>query len=123
MPLQISEAVEGVLLGETLREVAARYRNMLLIEMGFDLEDAPNDLFAKETVRFMNELCRHFGDRYAGDRRVATALASWVRLVSEYDAYDTLLSHYEFPERSAVLSRGLQLFPGPLTAHWQEQAW
>ncbi len=109
---------ERIQLGESFRQVAGSYREALLTEMGFDPEDAPTDLFLKETTRFMNQLCRHLGDRHAGDRRIGAALEAWVGRVDEYDAYDTLLTHYEFESRDAVLRRGRILFPGPLTAHW-----
>ena len=118
--MDLQEAAERVLLGESLVGLSRQYREELLLEMGFDLEEAPDDLFRKETMRFVNQLCRHFGDRHAGDRRVAAALENWVRQVEEYDAFDTLLTHYEFESRAAVMRRGKILFPGPLTAHWAE---
>jgi len=113
---------ERIQLGESFRQVAGSYREALLEEKGFDPDDAPGDLFLTETTRFMNQLCRHLGDRHAGDRRVAAALEAWVGRVDEYDAYDTLLTHYEFESRDAVLRRGHILFPGPLTAHWGDSA-
>ena len=116
--VELTESAEHVLLGEPLRSVAESYRTALLVEMGFDPEDAPDDLFRKETMRYMNQLCRHLGDHHAGDSRVAATLRDWVRVVEEYDAFDTLLTHYKFESRDAVLRRGRVLFPGPLTAHW-----
>ena len=115
---ELPESAEHVFLGESLRSIAAAYRIDLLVEMGFDPEDAPNDLFRKETSRYMNQLCRHLGDHHAGDTRAAAALLDWVRVVEDYDAFDTLLTHYEFDARGTVLRRGRVLFPGPLTAHW-----
>ncbi len=116
--VDLAESAEHILLGESMRSLAATYRNGLLTQMGFDLDDAPGDLFRKETVRYMNQLGRHLGDHHAGDRRVAAALREWVRTVEDYDAFDTLLTHYKFDNRDAVLRRGRVLFPGPLTAHW-----
>lgn len=116
---KIREAAESVLLGESLRRVAVGYREALLHEMGFDPEDAPDDLFVKEKIQFINQVCRHLGDRHAGDRRAAAALADWVQHVDEYDAYDALLSHFQFESRGAVLRKAQMLFPGPLTSHWE----
>lgn len=116
---KLIDAADRVLLGETLRHVALSYREALLVEMGFDPEDAPEGLFVVETTRFMNQVCRHLGDRHAGDPRVAAALSDWVRHVDEYDAFDVLLSHYQFESRETVLRKGQMLFPGPLTSHWE----
>ncbi len=115
------EIADRVLLGESLRDVAAECRNTMLIDMGFDPEDAPGDLFTKETTGFMNEVCRHLGERHAGDPAVAAGLEAWVCEVNEYDAFDALLAHFEFPSRSTVLERARILFPGPMTAHWDDQ--
>jgi hypothetical protein len=111
-----------VLLGEPMAEIASAYREDLLRDMGFDPEDAPEDLFSKETKRFMNKLSRQLGDRHHGDRRAGAALENWVRRVEEYDVFDALLSHFDFPSRPAVLARGNMLFPGTLTAHWRVAA-
>ena len=51
--------------------------------------------------------------------KVPAALQDWVRLVEDYDAFDALLSNYKFAGREMVIRRGKQLFPGPLTAHWE----
>ena len=110
-----------VLLGEPLRMIAADYRESLLVDMGFDPEEPPQNLFVKETTRFMNKVCRHLGERHAGDSAVAAVLEDWVRRVDEYDAFDALLVHFHFVSRPTVLSRGRMLFPGPLTAHWGDQ--
>lgn len=115
------ESAERILLGESLRDVASGYRNDLLVDMGFDPDDAPENLFQKETTRFMNQVCRHLGERHAGDHAVAAGLEAWVHQVDEYDAFDALLENFEFPTRFAVLKRGRILFPGPLTAHWGDQ--
>ena len=118
MVQSVDKFVEGILLGESLRDVASSYRDALLGDMGFEPEEAPVDLFERETVRFMNQVCRQLGHRHAGDRRAATALQDWIREVEEYDAFDTLLTHYEFDGKEAILDRARVLFPGPLTAHW-----
>ncbi|MEE2887869.1 MAG: hypothetical protein VX951_10620 [Planctomycetota bacterium] len=115
------EIADRVLLGESLRDVAVEYRNTMLIDMGFDPENSPDELFTKETTRFMNKVCRHLGERHAGDQAVAAELEAWVCGVNEYDAFDALLAHFEFPSRPTVLERGRILFPGPMTAHWDDQ--
>lgn len=116
--IELRQSAEHVLLGESMRGVAEDFRNDLLVDMGFDPEGAPDDLFRKETTRHMNQLCRYFGDNHEGDSRVAAALRDWVRTVEDYDAFDTLLTCYRFDAREAVLRRGRVLFPGALTAHW-----
>ena len=120
LSMELTEAVDRVLQGESLRDVFAHYRDGLLVDMGFDPEEAPDDLFRKETMRFVNQLCRRLGEHHDGDRRAAAALVDWVRECEEYDAFDALLSHFEFDSRDAVITRGRVLFPGPLTAHWGE---
>ena len=42
-----------------------------------------------------------------------------MRRVEDYDAFDALLSNYKFAGREIIIRRGKQLFPGPLTAHWE----
>ena len=118
MVQSLDKSVESVLLGESLRDVASSYRYSLLADMGFEPEEAPKDLFEQETLRFMNQVCRQLGHCYAGDRRAATALQDWIRDVEEYDAFDTLLTHFEFEGKEVILNRARVLFPGPLTAHW-----
>ncbi len=115
------EIADRVLLGESLRDIAIDYRSQMLTDMGFDPDDAPEELFAKETTQFMNEVCRHLGERHAGDLAVAAGLEAWVCQVDDYDAFDALLGYFEFPGRPAVLKRGRILFPGPLTAHWGDR--
>ena len=75
--------------------------------------------FRNETRAFMNKLCRALGDRHPGNPHVCAALHDWVRGVSDYEAFDALLSGFRFEGRHAVLERGRVLFPGPLTAHWE----
>ncbi|MCA8958709.1 MAG: hypothetical protein KDC87_21715 [Planctomycetes bacterium] len=116
----LTRAAERVLQGEALQHVAVAYRRGLLREMGIEVEDAPPDLFEKETMRFMNQLCRHLGDRHGGVRSVARALEEWVRRVDEFDAFDALLTQFEFEGRAAVLRRGRLLFPGAMTGHWAD---
>lgn len=119
--MKLEDAAESVLFGESIRQLYRGYRNVMLEEMGFDPDDAPEHLFHKETMRFVNQLCRHLGERHGGDQRAGAALHAWVLDVDEYDAFDSLLCHFEFDGRESVLQRGRVLFPGPLVAHWDDR--
>ncbi len=114
------QAIERVLLGEPLKYIAQAHREELLVSVGLDLDEAQPSTFAKETRTFMNNLCRFLGERHVGDSRVGSALADWVQIVDDYDAFDSLLVGFEFDGRDAVVRRGRTLFPGPLTAHWDD---
>lgn len=115
------DAADRVLLGESLSSIASHYRLGMLQEMGMDPEESPPELFQKETIRYMNGLCRHLAERNPGDGRAAVALRTWVSAHEEYDAFDALLSHYDFDQRPMVLRRAKVLFPGMLTSHWPEK--
>ncbi len=117
--MKVEEAVDRVLLGESMGDLAESYRGELLVGLGLDPEECDDTLFLKETHRFMSRVCVHLGERHAGDPRASEALQAWVRLVDDYDAYDALLSNYRFDGRDVVIRRARMLFPGPLTAHWE----
>ena len=117
--MQIHEAVESVLLGESLQQLARGYRDKLIIDLGMDPEECAERLLLKETHEFINKVCLHLGEKHGEDARASAALQDWVRLVEDYDAFDALLSNYKFASREMVIRRGKQLFPGPLTAHWE----
>ena len=114
-----SEAVARVLQGEALRSIAGAYRDDLITAMGLQDDDITDNTFKGETSRFMKQLCRHLGDRYEGDQRVGVALLDWVHQVDDYEAYDALLTSFQFETRPSVVRKGRILFPGPLTAHWE----
>jgi hypothetical protein len=38
-----------------------------------------------------------------------------------YEAWDSLLSGFAVDGREALVRRGRVLFPGPLTAHWDDE--
>jgi hypothetical protein len=119
--MDVVAASRRVLLGESIASIAAVYRQGLLDAVGLDEEDATPLTFRKETLRFAGKVCRHLAERHASHGYVATALAEWARQVDEYEAFDSLLSAYRaFDGRDALLRRGKALFPGPLTAHWEE---
>ena len=89
--------------------------------MGLGEDDVSNDTFKKESHAFIGKLARHVGERHGGYSRAAVALKAWCLSVEDYDAWDALLSEYEFDGRDALLRRGKVLFPGPLTAHWDDR--
>lgn len=117
--MKIDEGVERVLQGEPLAMLSVAYREGLLRDMDLDPEAVEPETFGVETRRFVNKLCRHLGDRHAGDARVAVALEEWVWHVEDYEPWDALLSGFDFAGKERLIARGRNLFPGPLTAHWQ----
>ena len=118
--MDIEAAVREVLLGASLRSVAAAYRRGLIEHFGLLPEDVTDATFARETEIFMRKLCRHLGERHPGDHRVEVSLREWVLRVEHYEAWDALLSSFDFEGKDALVRRGRILFPGPLTAHWTE---
>ena len=116
--MDLEEGVARVLQGEPLAALSAAYREELLRAMGFDPEQVQPGVMAVETRRFVNKLCRHLGDRHAGDARVAVALEEWVWHVEDYEPWDALLAGFDFQGKERLIARGRNLFPGPLTAHW-----
>ncbi|MBK8980051.1 MAG: hypothetical protein IPM29_29475 [Planctomycetes bacterium] len=119
--MEVSEAIERILLGESLAQVVAAWREEALAALGLRLDEARPETFRPEAIRFANKVCRTLGERHEGDSRAETALAVWARQVDEYDVYDALLSHFRsFDGRDALVRRGRQLFPGPLTSHWDD---
>ena len=117
--MQVQEAVERILLGESLQQFARSYRDKLIVDLGMDPKKCAETLLLGETHEFMNMLCLHLGEKHGEDARASAALQAWGRLVEDYDAFDALLSNYKFAGREMVVRRGKQLFPGPLTAHWE----
>ncbi|HEB53838.1 MAG TPA: hypothetical protein ENI87_11350 [bacterium] len=118
----IDKAVREVLLGASMRQVAADYREKLIEDFGFRPEEVAPDTFKPEVAAFMRALARHLGDRYRGDVRVGEALRTWVRFTDHYEAWDALLSGgFDIEGRDALVERGRVLFPGPLTRHWTEE--
>ena len=107
-----------MLLGASLQQVAAAYRQSLIDAFDFRPEETTVETFADETAVFMRRVARQLGDRHAGDARVLRALHDWVLRVDHYEAWDALLSAFEFQGKATLIRRGRMLFPGPLTAHW-----
>ncbi len=120
--MDIPVASRRVILGETIAHLAAVYRLQLIESVGLTVEEATASTFRKEALRFAGKVCRHLAERHASDGHVETALAEWAHQVEDYDAFDALLATFrDFDGRPALLRRGKALFPGPLTAHWDDQ--
>lgn len=119
--MQITTAAADVLLGASLQQVAAAYRDELIRDFGFRPDDIRPETFQKEVAAFMQKLARHLGDRHAGDARVGHALRSWVTVCDHYEAWDALLTGFSVEGREALVRRGKILFPGPLTRHWDDE--
>ena len=118
---EIDRGVKEVLLGASMRQIAAEYRERLIEDFGFRPEEVEATTFQKEVAAYMRALARHLGDRHQGDVRVGEALATWVRFTEHYEAWDALLSGFEVEGRDALIRRGRLLFPGTLTSHWDEE--
>ncbi len=118
--MDIPKATEDVLLGASLRQVAAAYRADLIEAFGFRPDEVTPDTFREESSAFMRRLARHLGERHAGDPRVGQALREWVVRCDHYEAWDALLAGFVVEDRDMLVRRGRVLFPGPLTAHWTE---
>jgi hypothetical protein len=118
--MEIHRAVADVMLGASLRQIAADCRLERIAAAGLRAEDAAPDAFRDEVAEFMRQLARHLGERHRGDPRVGQALREWVAESEHYEAWDALLSGFRFEGRAGLVRRGRMLFPGPLTAHWAE---
>jgi hypothetical protein len=116
--MQLERAVKEILLGASVQSVGAAYRQDLIDAFGFRPEEVRPETFTAETESFQRRLCRLLGDRHAGNRRVGQALHDWVMLSDHYEAFDALLSAFDFPGKEALVQRGRRLFPGALTSHW-----
>lgn len=119
--MDLHAAVADVLLGSSLRQVAAAYRDGLIRDFAFRPDEITSDTFRTEVGLFMRRLARHLGDRHAGDIRVGHALRDWIRSNDDYEAWDALLSGFVVEGREALVRAGRMRFPGPLTAHWEQQ--
>ena len=40
--------------------------------------------------------------------------------MKDYEAWDALLTHYQFDGKEELIRRGRVLFAGPMTAHWDD---
>ncbi|MGE3173660.1 MAG: hypothetical protein AB7O97_13635 [Planctomycetota bacterium] len=119
--MDLRRAVDDILLGASLRQVAQAYRQSLIEQFEFRPDEITASTFARETEAFMKTVARHLGDRHRGEPQVQQALFEWVAMVEHYEAWDALLAGFEFPGKSTLIRRGRVLFPGPLTAHWYSE--
>lgn len=118
--MDLARAVQDVLLGASLRQIGADYRQHLIETFQFRPEEVTASTFRKEVDAFLRTLARHLGDRHAGDPRAGGALRDWIVHTDHYEAWDALLSGFDVDDRELLVRRGRVLFPGPLTAHWAE---
>ncbi|MDO8348978.1 MAG: hypothetical protein Q7T30_01990 [Planctomycetota bacterium] len=118
--MEVQRATADVLLGASMRQIAADCRQELITVFGLRPENVTPATFRDEVAAFMRQLARHLGDRHTGDPRVGQALREWVAETEHYEAWDALLSGFSFEGREGLVRRGRILFPGPLTAHWAE---
>lgn len=116
--MDVEQGIERVLLGEPLKMLAAACREEMLESVGLDPREALPETFRAETESFMKKLCRTLGERHPGDHRAMVALREWVRDARDYEAWDALLTHFDFDGKDQLIRRGRVLFAGPMTAHW-----
>ena len=102
-----------------MESIAATHRENLLRCKGLDLGEALLSSLEVEIRDFMKKLCRQLGEHHSGDRRALVGLRDWVRIAGDYEAYDSLLTHFDFEGKEALIHKGRILFAGPMTAHWQ----
>lgn len=120
--MDLRVATADVMMGASLAQIAAGYRDELIRDFGFRPDEIGPDTFRTEVATFMRKLARQLGDRHQGESRVGHALREWVRQCDHYEAWDALLTGFAVDGREALLRQGRLLFPGPLTAHWPEEA-
>lgn len=123
--MNLSEAIENVLLGESLDSLHVRFQMAML---GVTKEDLPRALGAlrterrqellRDATRFLGSVCRQLGERHENDERIGRVIEDWARRSKDYDAFDALLSHFRFHGRERWVEEGRRLFPRTLTEHW-----
>lgn len=126
--MQLDDAFEDILLGESLAGIHARHQlEALGIEDEKKARRRLRDMDREErreleeaATRFVGDLCRKLGEARAGEDRIATLLRDWAERSKAYEAFDALLCNFEFAGKAQVLAEGRRLFPSTLTAHWSE---
>jgi|RhiMethySRZTD1v2_1073278.scaffolds.fasta_scaffold638432_2 hypothetical protein len=116
--MELQDAIARVRLGESIAAVRDAYRADTLHSMGMTEHDVGPQTLRKESHAFTRKLCRALGDKCAGERKVGSALRDWVESVTDYEAWDALLSGFDFEGKKRLIERGRRLFAGPMTAHW-----
>ena len=122
----LSESTESVLLGESISSVREGY--LWGVIEALNPEDFQERWLAlaqdqrrkveEEARGFTADLVRRLSERHEGDNRACTALLDWCDRSKDYEAFDALLCHFDFPGRERVLVEGQRLFPSTLTSHW-----
>ncbi len=118
--MNLQAAIAEVMLGASLQQIAGELREQWIRDFGFRPDEVTPTTLQAEVVAFMRKLARHLGDRHAGETRVGHALRDWALQCDHYEAWDALLSGFAFEDRPSMLRRGRQMFPRPLTAHWED---
>ena len=120
MVMDLEQGIERVLLGEAMGALATACQEEMLESVGLDPREALPETFRAESRSFIKMLCRALGEKHSGDHRALAALRDWVREVNDYEAWDALLTHFEFDGKDTLIRRGRVLFAGPMTAHWSD---
>ena len=118
--MNVQAATKEVLMGASLQQIASTLRAQWIRDFGFRPDEVTPQTLQAELAAFMRKFARHLGDRHARDPRVGQALREWVELCDHYEAWDALLSGFPIENRESLLRRGRMMFPGPLTAHWDD---
>jgi len=118
--MELLTAANDVLLGASMRQIAGELREQMIADLGVKPEEIEEGKFGEEVAEFMRRLARHLGEKHLGDPRAGQALHEWVMLSDHYEAWDALLSGFDIEGRDGLVRRGRMLFPGALTAHWDD---
>ena len=116
--ISLTSAAERVLLGEELVSIHDARRSWLCAEAEIDAKE-DEGAFRTDADQFLRDLCRELAEKHAGRARIAVALRRWLDRSSDYEAWDALMSAFDFDGRDRMLARGMRLFPGMMTSHWQ----
>jgi len=119
--VELDQATRELLLGTSMQQLADAHRQELIDAFGFRPDEVTPTTFQAEVTAFLRTLARHLGERHAGEPRIGQALREWIRRCDHYEAWDALLSGFQVEGRDVLLRRGRMLFPGPLTAHWDDR--
>ncbi|MAE76685.1 MAG: hypothetical protein CMJ85_07455 [Planctomycetes bacterium] len=125
--MDIAKAVEEIRLGASIHDL---FRDFLASQLSVstgELRRTLSDLTVErqrqlndEALGFTGSLCRQLGERFDGDPRMCHVLLEWLRTHKDYEAFDVLLTSFDFPARLQVLAEGRRLFPATLTSHWRD---
>ena len=122
----LSEAIESILLGESIHSVREGFLWGVLEaldpkdfeERWHSLADGRRREIQEQARNFTSDLVRRLAERHEGDERACAALLEWSDRSKDYETFDALLCHFDFPSRQRTLDEGRRLFPSTLTSHW-----